>query len=140
MLAVIPSLVSYSAEIMAVTRREVRIVARVMAAQVAVQELSVSLQSLQVLQTPRLMRSRVIYCQSWYSRTDNVTGAVPSATAGVVGISQNEVGLRRRSQESEGPRRQNRDYDLSNRFDGRLCLPEMSPQRVHGRGFCSIRE
>ena len=30
------SLVSYSAEIMAVTRREVRIVARVMAAQVAV--------------------------------------------------------------------------------------------------------
>ena len=69
------------------------------------------------------MRSRVIYCQDWYSRTDNVHWCRSKrATAGVVGISQNEVGLRRRSQESEGPRRQNRDYDLSNRFDGRLDL------------------
>ena len=40
------------------------------------------------------MRSRVIYCQNWYSRTDNVHWCRNKlATAGVVGISQNEVGL-----------------------------------------------
>ena len=50
-----------------------------MAAQVAVW-------SLQVLQTPRFKRSRVIYCQNWYSRTDNVHWCRSKrATAGVVG-------------------------------------------------------
>ena len=53
-----------------------------MAAQVAVW-------SLQVLQTPRFKRSRVIYCQNWYCRTASVHWCRNErATAGVVGISQ----------------------------------------------------
>ena len=68
------------------------------------------------------MRSRVIYCQSWYSRTDNVHWCRNKrATAGVVGISQNEVGPAAVAR-NEGPWRRNRDYDLSNRFARRLCL------------------
>ena len=84
-----------------------------MAAQVAVW-------SLQVLQTPRLMRSRVIYCQNWYSRTANVHWCRNKrATAGVVGISQMRW-AQARSQESEGPWRQRLGFDLSDGLAGRL--------------------
>ena len=82
----------------------------------------VSLRSLQVLQTPRLMRSRVIYCQSWYSRTDNVHWCRNKrATAGVVGTPKMRWASAAVAR-NEGPWRQNRDYDLSNRFAGRLDL------------------
>ena len=80
----------------------------------------VSLRSLQVLQTPRLMRSRVIYCQNWYSRTANVHWCRNKrATAGVVGISQMRW-AQARSQESEGPWRQRLGFDLSDGLAGRL--------------------
>ena len=80
-----------------------------MAAQVAVW-------SLQVLQTPRFKRSRVIYCQNWYCRTASVHWCRNErATAGVVGISQMRWAPGE-DQAIEGPRRQRRGFDLSDGF------------------------
>ena len=84
-----------------------------MAAQVAVW-------SLQVLQTPRFKRSRVIYCQNWYCRTASVHWCRNErATAGVVGISQMRWAPGE-DQAIEGPWRQRLGFDLSDGLAGRL--------------------
>ena len=100
-----------------------------MAAQVAVW-------SLQVLQTPRFKRSRVIYCQNWYCRTASVHWCRNErATAGVVGISQMRWAPGE-DQAIEGPRRQRRGFDLSDGLPGRLRRPQQidkwtgSPRRA----------
>ena len=101
-----------------------------MAAQVAVW-------SLQVLQTPRLKRSRVIYCQNWYSRTDNVHWCRSKrATAGVMGISQMRWAPGE-DQAIEGPRRQRRGFDLSDGFAGRM-LPQQIDKWTDGGSSTSV--
>ena len=65
------------------------------------------------------MRSRVIYCQNWYSRTANVHWCRNKRDSGRGVPLPNEVGTGG-GQVSEGPWRQRRGFDLSNGLVGRL--------------------